>query len=70
MVRQGYYSLCRPVVQVKEGRVVNEWSSRAECARYFHTDNGSVGRVINGQQKTIKGVEYDLYYKEDLNSSA
>lgn len=66
MVRQGSYDLCRPVVQVKEGRVVNEWTSRAECARYLHTDNSCIGRVIKGQQKSIGGVEYKLYYKEEV----
>lgn len=60
--------MCIPIVQVKDGRVVNEWSSKAECARYLKADCSAVCRVISGKQKSINGIRYDL--RECLNSEA
>ncbi len=63
MVRPGGYSLCRPVVQVKEGRVVEQWGSRAECARALNIDTAVVGRMICGKQRNV----WNLYDAEALN---
>lgn len=70
MVRQGSYSLRRPVVQTKNGEIVNEWESVAECARFFNVHNESMDRYIRGRQRTVGGMSPELMYREELNSTA
>lgn len=58
MQRRAHIALCRPVVQMKNGRQVGIYESTLDADRRTGVNHGSISRCCNGGQKTSGGYSW------------